>query len=73
MNVLSPPVSHLHHRPPPIIFGVPKIIDCADDQEDLTVTHMRQNLSVRHRFRYFGVIAVFLIITVALCWGLAHI
>jgi hypothetical protein len=72
MNVLCPCIAPTSSAAP-IIFGVPKIIDCADDQEDLTVTHMRQNLSVRHRFRYFGVIAVFLIVTVALCWGLAHI
>jgi hypothetical protein len=38
-----------------------------------TVTQMRQNLFVRQRFRYFGVIAIFLVVTVALCWGLAHI
>ena len=48
-------------------------IDCADDQEDLTVTHMLQNLFVRQRFRYFGMIAIFLIVTVALCWGFTHI
>jgi preprotein translocase subunit SecE len=31
---------------------------------------MRQ---LRQRFRYFGVVAMMLIVTVALCWGLAHI
>ena len=39
----------------------------------ITLTQMRQHSSVRQRFRYFGVIAVILIFTVALCWGLAHI
>jgi site-specific recombinase XerD len=34
---------------------------------------MRQHSSVRQRFRYFSVIAMFLIVTVGLCWGLAHI
>jgi hypothetical protein len=37
------------------------------------VTTMRQRLLVRPKFRYFGVIAVILIFTVALCWGLTHI
>jgi hypothetical protein len=32
-----------------------------------------QHSSVRQRFRYFGVIAVFLILAVGLSWGLAHI
>jgi hypothetical protein len=34
---------------------------------------MREHSSVRQRFRYFGVTAMTLIVTVALCWGLAHI
>jgi hypothetical protein len=37
------------------------------------VTQMRQHSSVRQRFRNFSVIAMFLIVTVGLCWGLAHI
>jgi hypothetical protein len=37
------------------------------------VTQMRQHSLVRQKFRYFGVIAVILIFTVALCWGLTHI
>jgi hypothetical protein len=41
--------------------------------EQWTVTQMRPHLSVRQRLRYFGVIAIFLIVTVGLCWGLAHI
>jgi hypothetical protein len=32
-----------------------------------------QHSSVRQRFRYFGVITIFLIVTVGFCWGLAHI
>ena len=39
----------------------------------LMVTQMRQLSLVRQKFRYFGVIAVILIFTVALCWGLTHI
>jgi hypothetical protein len=34
---------------------------------------MRQHSSVRQRFRYFGVIAMTLMVTVGLFWGLAHI
>jgi hypothetical protein len=34
---------------------------------------MRQHSSTRQKFGYFGVIAVILIVTVALCWGFAHI
>jgi hypothetical protein len=37
------------------------------------VSALRQHLSVRQKFRYVGVIAVILIVTVALCWGLTHI
>jgi hypothetical protein len=37
------------------------------------VTQMRQNLFVRQRFKYFRVIAIFVVVTAALCWGLAHI
>jgi hypothetical protein len=37
------------------------------------VTPMRQHSLVRQKFRYVGVIAVILMITVALCWGLTHI
>jgi hypothetical protein len=36
-------------------------------------TQMRQHSSARQSFRYFGVIAIFLIVTVGLCWGLTHI
>jgi hypothetical protein len=39
----------------------------------LKVTQMRQHLLVRQKFRYFGVIAVIVIFTVALRWGLTHI
>ncbi len=34
---------------------------------------MRQHSSIRERLRYFGVIAIILIVTVGLCWGFAHI
>lgn len=34
---------------------------------------MRQHSSVQQRLRYFGVVAMFFIVTVGLCWGLAHI
>jgi purine-cytosine permease-like protein len=34
---------------------------------------MPQHLLVRQKFGYFGVIAIILIITVALCLGLTHI
>ena len=37
------------------------------------VTQMRQLSLVRQKSRYFGVVAVILIVTVALCWGLTHI
>ena len=39
----------------------------------LMVTQMRQHSLVRQKFRYVGLIAVILIVTVALCWGLTHI
>jgi hypothetical protein len=39
----------------------------------LKVTQMQQDSLVRQKPRYFGVIAVILIVTVALCWGLTHI
>jgi hypothetical protein len=39
----------------------------------LMVTQMRQHSLVWQKFRYVGVIAVILIVTVALCWGLTHI
>jgi hypothetical protein len=34
---------------------------------------MRQLSLVRQKSGYFGLIAVILIVTVALCWGLTHI
>jgi hypothetical protein len=34
---------------------------------------MRQHSSFRQKFRYFGVIAIMLIVAVGLCWGFAHI
>jgi hypothetical protein len=37
------------------------------------VTEMLQHLLVRQKFGYFGVIAIILIVTAALCWGLTHI
>jgi hypothetical protein len=37
------------------------------------VTQMRQHSLVRQKSGYFGVIAVILIFTVALCWGLTRI
>ena len=33
----------------------------------------RQHSLGRQKFRYVGLIAVILIVTVALCWGLTHI
>jgi hypothetical protein len=37
------------------------------------VTQMRQHSLVRQKFRYVGVVALILIFTAALCWGLTHI
>jgi hypothetical protein len=34
---------------------------------------MLQHSPVREKSGYFGVIAIILIVTAALCWGLAHI
>jgi hypothetical protein len=34
---------------------------------------MRQHLRVRQKFGYFGMIAIIMIVTAALCWGLTHI
>jgi hypothetical protein len=34
---------------------------------------MQQHSLVRQKSGYFGVIAIILIVTVALCWGLTHI
>jgi len=39
----------------------------------LVLPEMQQHPSVRQKSGYFGVIAIILIITVALCWGLTHI
>jgi hypothetical protein len=37
------------------------------------VTQVQQISSVRQKFGYFGMMAAILIVTAALCWGLAHI
>jgi flagellar biogenesis protein FliO len=37
------------------------------------VTEMRQQSAARQVFRYFGTIAMILIVVAALCWGFAHI
>jgi hypothetical protein len=37
------------------------------------VTEMLQHLLVRQKSGYFDVIAIILIVTAALCWGLTHI
>jgi hypothetical protein len=37
------------------------------------ITQMRRLSLARQKSGYFGVIAVILIVTVALCWGLTHI
>jgi hypothetical protein len=44
-------------------------------QRDIThkVTQVQQISSVRQKFGYFGMMAAILIVTAALCWGLAHI
>jgi len=39
----------------------------------ISVAKMQQHSSVRQKSGYSGVIAIILIVTVALCWGLAHI
>jgi len=39
----------------------------------LALAEMQQHPSVRQKSGYFGVIAIVLIVTVALCWGLTHI
>ena len=39
----------------------------------LVLPEMQQHPSVRQKSGYFGVIAIVLIVTVALCWGLTHI
>jgi hypothetical protein len=38
-----------------------------------TVTEMRQHSTARQKSRYFGLIALALIIATGLCWGFAHI
>ena len=37
------------------------------------VTQVQQISSFRQKFGYFGMMAAILIVTAALCWGLAHI
>ena len=37
------------------------------------MTQVQQISSVRQKFGYFGMMAAILIVTAALCWGLAHI
>jgi hypothetical protein len=39
----------------------------------LVLAEMQQHPSVRQKSGYVGVIAIVLIVTVALCWGLTHI
>jgi hypothetical protein len=36
-------------------------------------TEMRQHSPARQKARYFGVIAMILIVAAAFCWGLAHV